>query len=270
MSGRAFNVLLVEDNPGDIRLIDEMLKEARNVLFEVECVGTLTMALNFLAERAFDVVVLDLLLPDSQGFDTLLKIITDAPTTAVVVLTAMNNEAAGLKALQHGAQDYLLKDQADANTLARSLRYAIERKQAERERADLLAREQQARREAEKANALKLMFLAMISHELRTPLTSIKGFATTLLAEDVIWDAGSQQGFIKIINEEADKLTDLVEQLLDVSRLEAGTLRIDTGQQGFDTILDTALPQLKAIAKAHQLVFDIPDDLPPVVADIDL
>src|SRR5439155_13239073 len=114
-----------------------------------------------------------------------------------------------------------------------SLLYAIERHQMEEElraqrddleqllaeRADLLSREQEARKQAEEANDLKSKFLAMVSHELRTPLTSIKGFITTLMADDVEWEKEDQQEFIKIVGEEADKLTDLVEQLLEVSRL---------------------------------------------------
>ena len=78
----------------------------------------------------------------------------------------------------------------------------------------MLEAESKARREAEEANELKLKFLAMISHELRTPLTSIKGFATTLLAEDVEWDPAVQRDFFHTIDEEADKLSELIEQLL--------------------------------------------------------
>ena len=80
----------------------------------------------------------------------------------------------------------------------------------------LLEAESQARHEAEVANDLKLKFLAMISHELRTPLTSIKGFATTLLAEDVVWSPDKQRDFLQTINTESDKLSDLIEQLLDL------------------------------------------------------
>ena len=90
----------------------------------------------------------------------------------------------------------------------------------------LLEAESQARQEAERANELKLKFLGMISHELRTPLTSIKGFATTLLADDVVWPANKQRDFLETINTESDILHDLIEQLLDLSRIEAGTLRI--------------------------------------------
>ncbi|MCL5999313.1 MAG: PAS domain-containing protein [Chloroflexi bacterium] len=131
----------------------------------------------------------------------------------------------------------------------------------------LLEAEAQARREAERANDLKLKFLAMISHELRTPLTSIKGFATTLLASDVTWDADTQREFIVTINQEADKLTDMIEQLLDLSRMQAGTLRIKPEVLAFDDILLTALAQLQTLTQHHQLVTQVSGELPPVYAD---
>ncbi|MHB8627135.1 MAG: GAF domain-containing protein [Aggregatilineales bacterium] len=131
----------------------------------------------------------------------------------------------------------------------------------------LLLEEKRARAEAERANEIRLKFLAMISHELRTPLTSIKGFASTLLATDVIWDAESQREFIGIINDEANKLTDLIEQLLDLSRLQAGMLRIHPEARPVSEIIDTARPQLETITANHHLVVDSDQNLPLVFAD---
>ena len=132
----------------------------------------------------------------------------------------------------------------------------------------LLEAEAKARHEAEQANDLKMKFLAMISHELRTPLTSIKGFATTLLADDVQWQPPSQRDFLQTINEEADKLGDLIEQLLDLSRLEAGTLRIVATPQPLSRIIATATAQLQTITANHPLVLNISHDLPLVTADV--
>lgn len=131
----------------------------------------------------------------------------------------------------------------------------------------LFEMEKSARQLAEEANHLKLRFLGMISHELRTPLTSIKGFASSLLAHDVQWDEESRQQFITIIDSEADKLKNLIEQLLDLTSLEAGTLRIQARGQSLPDILNSAMPQLQMITARHQLTVRVPDDLPPVVAD---
>ncbi|MHB8626725.1 MAG: PAS domain S-box protein [Aggregatilineales bacterium] len=131
----------------------------------------------------------------------------------------------------------------------------------------LLDAERRARREAEYANELKLKFLAMISHELRTPLTSIKGFVSSLLATDVSWSADDQHQFISIISEEADKLTDLISQLLDLSQLQAGTLRIQPTVQSVQNIFDIATAQLTTLAHRHHLIVQIAPDLPAITAD---
>ncbi|MHB8629387.1 MAG: sensor histidine kinase [Aggregatilineales bacterium] len=131
----------------------------------------------------------------------------------------------------------------------------------------LLREEKQAREEAERANALRLKFLAMISHELRTPLTSIKGFVTTLLATDVTWDVESQHEFLNIINDEADRLTELIAQLLDLSRLEVGTLGIHPEPKPLSEIVNTAYPQLEVMVADHHLVIGSQENLPLIMAD---
>jgi len=135
------------------------------------------------------------------------------------------------------------------------------------ERAILYEREQEARRVAEEANELKLKFLAMISHELRTPLMSIKGCTSTLLATDVTWSEEDQGQFISSIDHETDKLTDLVNQLLDGSRMQAGQLRIDPVEMSLMDSVRYAMAQLHNIIQKHLFIPDIPKDLPPVMGD---
>lgn len=135
------------------------------------------------------------------------------------------------------------------------------------ERARLFESERQARGQAEEANRMKMNFLAMISHELRTPLTSIKGFSSTLLADDVTIDPEMERSFVTIIEEETDKMTDLVEQLLDLSRLQAGMLSIRMRPQLFDSVIDECQNQLDTLTKNHQLQLEIEDKLPSVRID---
>jgi K+-sensing histidine kinase KdpD len=135
------------------------------------------------------------------------------------------------------------------------------------ERARLYEAERQARQEAETANKLKLQFLGMISHELRTPLTSIKGFATTLLAPDVTFDAPTQREFIGIMDTESDRLAGLIDQLLDLTRLQAGSLPIHRKVQPFDTVLRLAKVRLDILTRNHPLVIDLPPDLPLLLVD---
>ena len=124
-------VLLIEDNPGDRRLIKELLMESQLVLFELEWVKRLSSGLTRLAKGGIDSVLLDLALPDSQGLETLLHVHRHAPEMAIVVLTGLDNELLGVEAMQAGAQDYLVKGQINGQLLARAIRYAIERKHSE-------------------------------------------------------------------------------------------------------------------------------------------
>ncbi|MGR3220664.1 MAG: response regulator, partial [Candidatus Anammoxibacter sp.] len=119
-------VLLIEDNPGDVRLIQEMLSDNRH-LFRLEDVDRLSKGLEFLAETDIDVVLIDLGLPDSRGLETFKRFHNHKPTMPVVVLTGLDDEALGIKAVREGAQDYLMKGDVGKNVLTRSLRFAIER-----------------------------------------------------------------------------------------------------------------------------------------------
>jgi diguanylate cyclase (GGDEF)-like protein/PAS domain S-box-containing protein len=119
-------VLLVEDNPGDARLVYEMLG-SDSALTELQTVTNLTAAINFMKAKTFDVVLLDLSLPDSSGLDTLRKALESAPTTAFVVMTGLDDELVGDQAVQLGAQSYLVKGQYDDQILLRTLRHASER-----------------------------------------------------------------------------------------------------------------------------------------------
>jgi len=124
-------VLLVEDNPGDARLLRDMLNEegaGETDLTHVECLGE---AEEHLAARAVDVILLDLVLPDAQGLAVVRRARAAAPGVPLVVLTGLDDEALAVQALQEGAQDYLVKGQIETRGLLRALRYAVERKTLE-------------------------------------------------------------------------------------------------------------------------------------------
>lgn len=131
----------------------------------------------------------------------------------------------------------------------------------------LLEVEEESRHEAERANEIKTEFLAMISHELRTPLTSIIGFTTTLLAKDVDWEPEEQLDFIRTIQREADRLQELIDHLLDLSRLEAGMLPISPEPHSLSEIIQDALPQLNTLSVGKTLSINLPDTLPLIHVD---
>lgn len=130
MQQSTIQLLLIEDNPGDVRLIQEMiLSDGRHTRQRayVDTATNLRDGLDRHQQGNYDVVLLDLSLPDSHGMDTLLKVRAAAPDTAIVVLTGNHDEELGIQAVQLGAQDYLPKSDVDSKLLMRSLRYAVER-----------------------------------------------------------------------------------------------------------------------------------------------
>ena len=131
MDDEQINILLIEDNPGDARLVREMLVEAGANKFNLEQVERIGEGVKRLGQDSFHVILLDLSLPDGNGLDTLTRVCTVAPHVPVLVLTGLDDETLAIRAVQEGAQDYLVKGQMNSNLLVRALRYAIERKQAE-------------------------------------------------------------------------------------------------------------------------------------------
>ena len=132
MTPQVLKVLLVEDNPGDADLVTERLQEAKGLRFGIAHEQSLGEAARRAENERFDVVLLDLGLPDSQQMDTLARMTQVCSEVPIVVLTGLNDEEAGLAAVRNGAQDYLLKNSVNSNLLVRCVSYAIERKQAER------------------------------------------------------------------------------------------------------------------------------------------
>ena len=128
MENNRVSVLIVEDNPADLRLVIEMLGESGSPAFKTAQAGRLGETLKLLEHEKPDVILLDLDLPDSSGFEGLEKVVARSPLVPVIVLTGRADEAIGLQALQKGAADYLVKGQISSNLLVRAIRYSIERK----------------------------------------------------------------------------------------------------------------------------------------------
>ncbi len=133
MSGDGMRVLLIEDNPGDARLIAELLKDAPGGPFELEAEGSLTSGLARIEAEPFDILLLDLTLPDAHGLETVERVLNHVSVEVpVVVLTGLDESGTASRALDMGAQDYLTKGRISPDSLERSMRYSIVRHHAER------------------------------------------------------------------------------------------------------------------------------------------
>ena len=244
MTMNEIHTLFVEDSPGDARLIQELLAEEQREQFEVIRVATLAEALKNLSADRFDVAILDLNLPDSAGLETYAKVQKQEPGLPVVVLTGYDDQEFATLALQQGAQDYLVKGDVGHGLLVRSLLYAIERKRIE-ERLRRLNEELEQRvaeRTVEltnfvaqleheiavrkRAERTKDEFLSMVSHELRTPL-SIAKEGIELLLDQVPGDITSkQERVLSLSKRNMDRLGRIINNLLNISRIETGRLQM--------------------------------------------
>lgn len=126
-SGNHVRVLLIEDNPLHARRIEELLKESRSPTFELVVAGLLSEGLARLQQGGIDLVLLDLILPDSQDLETFVRVRAHAPSIPIVIVTGVDDITLAAKAVEDGAQDYLVKTHLQRASLTRSLRYAIER-----------------------------------------------------------------------------------------------------------------------------------------------
>ncbi len=206
-------ILLIEDNPGDARLVEILLEESDFLDCKIINKQSLTEGIEALNEEDFDIVLLDLTLPDSRGFDTLQRLIQAHPDVNVIVMTGLSDKVLGLNAVKVGAQDFLMKGGFDSDLLAKTLRYAIERKGV----LTKLAESQRAREVAEESARMKENFIASISHEMRTPMNAIYGMSN-LLAQTNLNE--EQRSYIDSVKQSSEILLGVINDILEVSTLQ--------------------------------------------------
>ncbi len=252
MTKTSLQVLLVEDNPTDALLVEVALEETVPPAQLVH-VTRLAEAIELLQQREFDIVLIDLDLPDSQGLDSFERVHALAPQVPTIALTGLSDEKMAIEALQSGASDYLIKGQTGSALLERSMRYAIERKKTENQRIELI-RAQTERQEAEAANTAKDEFLATLSHELRTPLNSILGWASLLRMQKM--DQETQLKAFDTIERSARAQAQLIDDLLDVSRIITGKLSLQQNPLDLSEIARNTLDNLHPQIASSELQFE--------------
>jgi signal transduction histidine kinase len=250
--------LLIEDNPGDARLIAEMLREAGGASATVDLAHAdrLASGLEHLAGPGADVVLLDLTLPDSRGFATFSEAHAAAPDVPIVVLSGLDDEDLAVRAVHEGAQDYLVKGQVDGASILRSMRYAIERQRLEA-----------ARRELERQRD---EFFASVSHDLRTPVAAIKAAIGVVLANEPPDLAPALHRLLGNIDLAADELAQLIEDLLEIARLQAGRVELWRTRVDLRDTVTRAVRPLEALVESRhqQLELHVPEA--PVNASVDV
>lgn len=259
MNDRALQVLLVEDNAGDARLLREMFSKEDPDSYCLTHLLRMHEAESHLAKGQVDILLLDMGLPDGHGIETVRRAHKAAPDVPMIVLTGLNDEALAAEAMKEGAQDYLIKGQIENRALPRALRYAIERHRMQKES------------ESSQTQQIKLKndFLSHVSHELRSPLTSIYSFST-IIADGLAGATTQQQDeYLQIILRNVVQLKAMIEDLLEVTREATGKLTVELQRVSMSEAITDAANTLqgKAAGKNITLSLDFSSEPCFVLAD---
>lgn len=244
-------VLLIEDNPGDARLIEEMLQMKGNILDDSNELSPnlslihedrLSDGLDALEANPIDIVLLDLMLPDSSGEETLDRVLEDADDVPIVLLTGLNDREFGVNAVQRGAQDYLVKGEIDGELVVRTMRYAIERKKNERELA--------------KRTEQLAILNQILEHDIRNDMNVVRGMAQ-LLQEDIEDD--DHEEYLDRMLENTGHVVELTETVSTL--LETITGEEDPELEPVDAgrVLES---EIRKVRTSYDATFVVDDEIP--------
>lgn len=243
-------VLLVEDDELDRRLAKRIFARCtRPIKFIVELAGTLSTAVEYLGSREYNIVLLDLGLPDSSGIGTVQKVSEVNPHIPIVVLTGLDDEEMGLLAIKNGATDYLVKGLTLNNLLVRTVLYALERKKTEEELRE-------ANEKLKEYDQLKSEFVSMTSHELRTPLSIIMGAIKLVLDEIPGKIMPEQRDVLTTAMENVERLSNIVDSLLNISKIESGKLDLQTTSVNICELIENTVSDYKPLAEERGIHLD--------------
>jgi signal transduction histidine kinase len=253
MIEKAINILLIEAGGDESALLRRSLADSSDGFpIHIKEAARLSAGCRLLARERFDAVLIDLALSQGAGIEGFRKVRAQAPSTPVVVLTGLQDEAAAIQAVREGAQDYVIKGTPDCCLLKRALRHAIERSR--------LARELE----------LKSQFVGRISHELRNSLATVKT-AVFCLDDGLTGPLAPRQArLVEMISRNVDRQVRLIDNILDLARLQSGKLKMERRPVALAALIEELRSEFRLNGGSRRLETDLPESLPMVDGDADL
>lgn len=237
-------VLVVDDDNVDCMTAKRVLSNCPYpVNFEVDTAGALSKGLDKLGTGRYDIVLLDLGLPDSNGLDTVKKAIAARNDIPIVVLTGLADDQTGLAAIDTGAADYLVKDPSIGGMLGRTLLYALERKKVELKLKEAL-------------NA-KADLVNMVSHDLRIPLTAIKEGIDIVMGGGAGTVNDEQKDFLGLARRNVERLTRMITDFLDYEKIEADKQQFRMQQNDINELIRDVHRSMEPVARKKGLDFRV-------------
>lgn len=271
-------VLLVEDNPDHAALAKGAILTSKTYQYEVEVCGSEEEAVQTIETSPVHLIVSDYNLPGKNGLELLTWLNSKSLSVPFVMMTGMGDEKTAVKAMQDGAYNYIVKDDVYLSVLPHVvdetfMRYLAEQEKAKYEleiRGKNVALEK-ANRELKKLDQLKSDFIASVSHDIRTPLSSVQESIALVL--DGAVDTKSENGkkILEIAKRSIGRLTSMINDLLDFSKLEAGKMRLHIEPADIQILIDEVLGSLKSLAEKKKIKLDFKplDEFPKVACDAD-
>ncbi len=243
-------VLLIEDDEEDYILLQRLLAKVPHQRYRVLWEQRPERGLTHMQRDDHDICLVDYRLGAASGIEVLKEARQQGYARPIIMLTGAGEGNIDIQALHAGADDYITKDQLQGELLHRLIRYAIERKKAEQER-DRLLREQIIRDERE---ARRTEFISMVVHELKTPITSLKGYSQLLGRRcERMGDAQGMQLATRM-DQQVNRLTGLIDDLLDINRMEGNRLRLRESDFAFDELVEEVMADIQLTTEQHTLV----------------
>jgi len=257
METRTLRVFLADDDQDDYVITRDLLRAIERPRVELDWAPTYQQALEAVERNAHDLYLFDYHLGEADGLELLREAVARGCTAPIILLTGHEDWEIDVQAMKAGAADYLVKRSLDSKLLERTIRYALERKQAKEELRSYAAEIEnknlelaEAVRLAREATELKSQFLANVSHEIRTPMNGVLGMTAMLLESDL---SAEQRDWAETAFLSAEALLAIIDSILDLSKIEAGKIELTEGELQPGVVAEDIVKLLSERARAKGL-----------------